>query len=216
MTTTTLYEKYRPRTFADVVGQPKAVKLLEGIANRSGFGGQAFWISGATGTGKTTLARIIAETVADAFFAHELVGRKLTPRQLDQIESDSHLYALGKGGRVWIINEAHGLSKPVIEQLLDFLEGLPGHCVVIFTTTRDGQEELFEGQIDAHPLLSRCIEVRLTNQGLAEAFAQLTCKIADAEGLNGQGLPAALKLVKRCHNNMRAALEAVFAGELMR
>ena len=70
-----LHEKYRPANFADVIGQPKAVASLQGLAARSGFGGRAIWLSGASGTGKTTLARIIAATVADGWAVTELVGR---------------------------------------------------------------------------------------------------------------------------------------------
>ena len=50
-----LYEKYRPQTFEEVLGQDKAVAKIRRIIDR-GWGGQAFWISGASGTGKTTLA----------------------------------------------------------------------------------------------------------------------------------------------------------------
>jgi DNA polymerase III subunit gamma/tau len=59
-----LYEKYRPRSFDAVICQNKAVRQLKKLAE-SGFGGKAFWLSGASGTGKTTLARIIANTMVD-------------------------------------------------------------------------------------------------------------------------------------------------------
>jgi DNA polymerase III gamma/tau subunit len=45
-----LTEKYRPRALADVLGQPKAVRVLERLAEGSGLGGRAFWISGPSGT----------------------------------------------------------------------------------------------------------------------------------------------------------------------
>mgnify|MGYP002685060972 CR=1 FL=1 len=48
------YEKYRPKTLEEVVGQENAKKQIE-IALRSGWGGKAYWISGASGTGKTCL-----------------------------------------------------------------------------------------------------------------------------------------------------------------
>ena len=57
--TTTLFEKYRPKTFDEVLGQDKAIHKIELLLAR-GWGGRAWWISGASGAGKTTLARIIA------------------------------------------------------------------------------------------------------------------------------------------------------------
>ncbi len=55
-----LFEQYRPKRIEDVVGQDEAVKTLQFIAKR-GFVGRVFWITGKSGTGKTTLARIMSD-----------------------------------------------------------------------------------------------------------------------------------------------------------
>src|SRR3954447_17285380 len=62
-----LTEQYQPRTWADVVGQDKIVQRVQALAKR-GLAGRAYWISGQSGTGKTTIARLIAQEVADADF----------------------------------------------------------------------------------------------------------------------------------------------------
>jgi DNA polymerase III gamma/tau subunit len=65
-----LYEKHRPKALADVKGQDKAVKIISRLI-QNGAGGRCFWISGASGTGKTTLAKIIADSIADDLYVQE-------------------------------------------------------------------------------------------------------------------------------------------------
>lgn len=66
-----LTEQYRPKSWDDVVGQDKIVSKIQALAKR-GLAGRAYWLSGQSGTGKTTIARVIAADVADAFFISEL------------------------------------------------------------------------------------------------------------------------------------------------
>ncbi len=210
-----LSEKYRPATWRDVVGQDKALKRIDAIRKR-GLGGRAFWISGASGIGKTTIARLLAADVADPFNVQEIDATDLTASALRVIERDLGFYGMGdRNGRAFIVNEAHGLRRDAIRQLLVMLERLPAHVLFLFTTTLDGLETLFEGQIDAHPLLSRCVRVALTNQGLAPAFARRAREIADREGLNGKPESAYLRLIQRSKNNLRTALGEIEAGEML-
>jgi hypothetical protein len=75
--------------------------------------------------------------------------------KLKDLEFESNLKGFGdKSGRAFIVNEAHGLRKDVIRQLLVMLERIPPHVVWVFTTTIEGQESLFEDYDDASPLLS--------------------------------------------------------------
>ena len=207
-----LFETHRPKTLSDVLGQPKAVKTVQRLMER-GIGGRALWISGASGTGKTTLARIIASSIADDLYITEYDSAdQLTVSALDKLESDMSLYAFGKGGKAFIINEAHGLRKQTIRRLLGILERIPDHCVFIFTTTKEGQESLFEDNIDASPLLSRCNRISLTNQGLAKPFAEHCRAIASQAGLNGKPVESYIKLAARCKNNCRMMLQEIESG----
>lgn len=208
--------KHRPATWGDVVGQEKAVARLTNLRDARGLGGRAYWLTGGSGTGKTTLALLIAGEVADPECIEELDAGTLTPADVQELERTASVRGWGKGGRVWVINEAHGLRKAVVRQLLVTLERLPAHVAVIFTTTNDGQAALFEGVEDAHPLISRCLPVPLARRDLAKAFAERARAIAQAEGLDGGRTPAQwLRLVQDNGNNLRAVLQAVDAGEML-
>lgn len=210
-----LYEKYRPTTFDDVLGQDKAVRTIRRLTDKQ-WGGQAFWISGASGTGKTTLARIIAGLGADEFCVREFDSADaLTADAIDEIDREQTMYGWGKGGRAFIVNEAHGLRAMTVRRLLGLLERIPNHVVWVFTTTREGEQKLFDDQIDASPLLSRCTEIRLTNQGLCKPFAERAQTIARAENLDGRPLSAYETLAKVCKNNMRMMLQRIAAGEMI-
>lgn len=206
-----LSQKYRPRSFSDFAGNPRVVTQCERLI-QAGIGGKAILLTGATGIGKTSAAYLLAESIADPLYIEERVGRDLTPRSVDELERQSHLYGGGKGGRAFIINEIHGMSRAVVEKLLDVLEHIPRHVCWVLTTSKDGAERLFEDQIDAGPLTDRCIGIRLTNQSLSGPFAKRLVAIARAEGmLNGHSDEHyerhALRIVKDAGNSMRAAIQ---------
>ncbi len=211
-----LFEKYRPSSLDEVVGQPKACAVIRSAINRGALGGSAWWISGPSGSGKTTLARIIAGEIADGWFIREFdSGDNVKSADVDELERGLWLSATGKGGRAWIINEAHGLRTDIVRRLLGILERLPDHVVIVFTTTWDGAELFEDAHIDAGAFASRCVCLRLTNQGLAQAFAERVRTIAQAEHLDGRPIGEYVKLAQRCKNNARAMLQEVEAGAMI-
>ena len=148
-----LFEEYRPKNWGEIVGQDRVIQRINVLARR-GLSGRAFWLSGSSGTGKTSIAWLLAAECADDWATEEIDASALTVRQVRQIEKRYACRSLGKGF-AYIVNESHGLRKDVIRQLLVTLERIPSHVVWIFTTTIEGQESLFDDYDDANPLLSR-------------------------------------------------------------
>lgn len=214
-----LAERHRPATWDAYVGQDKAKALVRRIIERDGFDRGAFWIEGSgdnnSGIGKTSLAWLIARALAGDWNIELLAGAEVTRERVREWGA-SRTVPMGtdaKPFRVIIIDEAHSIGAQAVDLLLPFLEALPRHWVVVFTTTRKVDEGLFGN--DAGPFASRTVRVCLTNQGLAEAFARRAQAIAEAEGLGGAPAAKYIALAKECRNNLRAMLQRVQAGECM-
>jgi len=210
-----LYERYRPKSLDEIIGQPKAVKIIERLERNQSLHGNAYWISGASGTGKTSLARIVASLVSrEAMDTLEIDANDLNNTESFDDAAETLSISGWGGGRTLIVNEAHGLHSRAIRKLLVFLENLPTQSVVIFTTTKEGEASLFEDYDDSAPLLSRCIKIALTNQGLARPFALRAKEIAIQEGLDGKRDDAYYKLAQNSSNNFRTILQSIQAGDM--
>jgi len=153
-----LARRYRPQKFAEVVGQPQVTDTLcQAIA--AGRVAAAYLFTGPRGSGKTTVARILAKAVnCDAPKDGEPCG-KCEPcvsiadgRSLDVLEIDGASnnsvddvrelrenvgYAASRPGKrkVYIVDEVHMLSKGAFNALLKTLEEPPAHVMFVFATT---------------------------------------------------------------------------------
>jgi DNA polymerase-3 subunit gamma/tau len=210
-----LFERYRPQRFDDVAGQDAAIAQVKRLL-RKGWGGRAWWLVGPSGSGKTTIARIIAQQGCDALSIQELDSQNLTPAAVREcVESYRCRSLFGNGGKAFIVNEAHGLRRDTIRELLTALEpagGLPSHIVWIFTTTDKGEIKLFADDDDAgnaDALLSRCDCVKLNRND--SAFASRARKIAQEEGIDGKCITAYDVLANECDGNMRRMLQRIEA-----
>jgi DNA polymerase III subunit gamma/tau len=153
----TLYRKYRPQTFSEVVGQKHVVQTLKN-AIKSGRIGQAYLFAGPRGTGKTSIARIFAKAVncehlknGEPCLKCDFCKVILDGRALDIIEIDAasntgvdnirelretvKLPPSSLKYKVYIIDEVHMLSGGAFNALLKTLEEPPAHVVFILATT---------------------------------------------------------------------------------
>lgn len=211
-----LYEKYRPQQFSEVIGHEKAIKQIERL-RKSGLVGRVFWITGKSGVGKTTIARIIAAEVANDWAMEEIDGADLTMEKVRQ--SERRFCGRPIGGKAWVIivNEAHSMRSDILARLNTVFENedCMRNSTWIFTTTKLGEKDLFGDEIEEIPFLSRCYKLPLSDQGLSTLFAARAREIALAENLDGQSEEAYLKLAKRCGNNMRAILQEIEMGVMV-
>lgn len=136
-----MHVKYRPRKLADVYGQAEVVKSLAGVLKDKARP-HAFLFCGPAGTGKTTLARILASEFKVAPSAIQEVDAA-TNRGIDAMrELTSSLRYQGFGetpNRAIIIDECHQLTKEAWDSLLKSVEEPPEHVFFFFCTTNQSK-----------------------------------------------------------------------------
>lgn len=131
-----LYRKYRPSTFAEVAGQDQVLKpLMEQL--KGGTVGHAYLFAGSRGLGKTSIARIFArELGCTSKDLYEIDAA--SNNSVDDIRSLSeNVYTLPFESpyKVYILDEAHMLSKGAWNAFLKTLEEPPAHALFILATT---------------------------------------------------------------------------------
>ncbi|MGI6360114.1 MAG: DNA polymerase III subunit gamma/tau [Acholeplasmatales bacterium] len=156
-----LYRTYRPKQFKEVVGQEVIVKTLQNALKLNKIA-HAYLFSGPRGTGKTSIAKILAKAVnCELSPTNEPCGTCQTCRLIEQghisdviemdaasnrgineirdlIEKSNYLPSTGRY-KVYIIDEVHMLTKEAFNALLKILEEPPAHVIFILATTEINQ-----------------------------------------------------------------------------
>ncbi|HKZ84244.1 MAG TPA: DNA polymerase III subunit gamma/tau [Anaerolineae bacterium] len=214
-----LYRKWRPQTFDDVVGQEHVVQTVHN-AVASGRIAHAYLFSGPRGTGKTTMARLLAKAVnclnpdpaqrpddTCAICAAIAEGRLLdlieldaaSNRGIDEIRDlrDKINFAPNEARyKVYVIDEAHMLTEPAFNALLKTLEEPPPHAIFVLATT--------DPQKVPVTIVSRCQPFAFRRLTLDEIVSHLQ-QLVDAEGLHAD-LAALQMIARQATGSMRDAI----------
>lgn len=213
-----LARKYRPKCFADVIGQAHVVQALTNALNKKSLH-HAYLFTGTHGIGKTSLARIFAKCLncetgitptpcnqcnhcqeIDAgifpdFYEIDAASRTKVEDTRDLL-SDIQ-YAPNKGRyKVYLIDEVHMLSGHSFNALLKTLEEPPDHVKFLLATTE--QQKL------PATVLSRCLQFHLHRTSTEQAARQIQ-QILNKESIEFE-LPAIELIAKAAHGSMRDAL----------
>lgn len=203
-----LVEKYRPVCLEEIVGQDHIRERLTFIRDRQGLLGQAFWLFGDPGLGKTTAGRIIVDTVQPHWDRHEIDAADLNLDTIRAWEEKCRSKPMGCDGWGFLINESHNLRPQIAERLLTTLEKptVVKNSVWVFTTS---QKSLFGGAFS-----SRLDEFEFRGgEQVVLAWALRLREIAQREGLDGRPLEDYVSMFRRCDCNPRAALRLIGRGE---
>ncbi|MDO8566969.1 MAG: DNA polymerase III subunit gamma/tau [bacterium] len=201
-----LYRIHRPATFAEVVGQEQVTKPLEEAAKSKKIG-HAYLFAGSRGLGKTSVARIFASAIGckenDLYEIDAASNNSV--EDIRTLTEGVYTLPFESPYKVYILDEAHMLSKSAWNAFLKTLEEPPAHAVFILATT--------ELEKVPETVQSRC-QVFEFKRPTREVLAAMTAAVAKKEGyaLAGDAAELIALLAEGSYRDALSVLQKVFAS----
>jgi DNA polymerase-3 subunit gamma/tau len=193
----TLYRKYRPSNFDEILGQEEIVNILKKSIENKKIS-HSYIFSGDRGTGKTSTARIFAKeigcSVDDIYEMDGASNRGIN--EIREIRDSVDILPLSSEYKVYIIDEVHMLTKDAFNALLKTLEEPPKHVIFILATTE--KEKLLP------TIISRCQVFDFKNPDL-ETLVKLIISVTKKESAEIEE-DAALEIAKKGNGSFRDTL----------
>lgn len=132
-----LANKYRPKTFDDVVEQDIVVSVLKKMCETQNLPNRNFLLIGPAGTGKTTLARLVGNTLNDnkGDFIEVDAASHNGVDSVREIVNQASQYPVGSNWKIFILDEVHAFSSQAWQVLLKTLEDSPAKSIFFMATT---------------------------------------------------------------------------------
>ncbi len=181
----TLYTKYRPQSFKDVLGQEHITDVLKSSVSLGNIA-HAYLFFGSRGTGKTTVARILSKEIGtqeDDLYEIDAASNTSVD-DIRALNDAVHILPFHSKYKIYILDEVHMLSKSAFNALLKTLEEPPSHVIFILATT--------EMHKVPETVISRC-EVYTFKKPTQALLKEMVLKTSKAEGVTLE--PSAADLI---------------------
>ena len=212
-----LYRKYRPEKFKDVLGQKHITDVIEGTI-KNGSISHAYLFAGSRGTGKTSVARILAREIGckgnDLYEIDAASNRGID--DIRELRESINTLPFESPYKIYIIDEVHMLTKEAFNALLKTLEEPPEYAIFVLATTEMhklpdtviSRCEVYQFKKPSQAVIKNMVEGVVKKEGfsLEQSSAELIALLGDGSFRDAVGI---LQKIIRSSKDKKVSVEEV-------